>query len=81
VHLLAYCISGSIFYRKGYCCDIYSCNINCAFVGCNKNNKACKFQNYIGACEFIYFCLGIIEYFYCLDIYVRKSQPLYLNVG
>ena len=28
-----------IYYIKRYCCDIFFCDINCAFDGYNKNNS------------------------------------------
>jgi hypothetical protein len=36
-YLFISCFIFIVLYKR-YCCDIYSCNINFAFVGCNKNN-------------------------------------------
>jgi len=34
-------IMDNVDYVKRYCCDIYFCDINCAFVGYNKNINKC----------------------------------------
>jgi hypothetical protein len=38
IYTLSFYIIYTILYKR-YCSDIYCCDINCAFIGYNKNNK------------------------------------------